>query len=231
MDALMLHADRAQTALVHAGREPWVASPQAGVQRRLLERIGGEVATASSIVRYLPGSRFSAHSHELGEEYMVLEGTFSDEQGHYPAGTYVRNPPGSRHAPFSAAGCVIFVKLRQMASHDTLSLRVFVADRRWVSTQARGHQRCKLLNRNGVSVQLERLDAGAATAPVRAVGGEEVLVIEGSVRLLDNERTSLDRWSWLRRADTSRAGFSSKGGALLWIKRGHLATTPNEGRG
>ena len=114
---------------------------QAGVQRRLLERNGGEVAIASSIVRYLPGSRFCAHSHELGEEYMVLK------------------------------------------------------------------------------------------SPVRAVGGEEVLVIEGSVRLLDNERTSLDRWSWLRRADTSRAGFSSKGGALLWIKRGHLATTPNEGRG
>ena len=115
MNDVMLHADRSLPALVHGDSVLWRESPQTGVDRRLLERAGGEVARASSIVRYAPGSSFAAHSHELGEEFLVLEGVFSDEHGDYPSGTYVRNPPGSRHSQFSKMGCIIFVKLRQMA--------------------------------------------------------------------------------------------------------------------
>ena len=101
MQEMNVHADRSQRALVQASRLPWLPSPEPGVERRILERSGGEVALASSIVRYRAGSRFHAHTHALGEEFLVLEGTFSDERGHYPVGTYVRNPPGSAHAPFS----------------------------------------------------------------------------------------------------------------------------------
>lgn len=78
----------------------------------------GEVARATSIVRYSPGSRFSPHEHGGGEEFLVLEGVFSDEHGDDGPGTYVRNPVGSAHAPFSAAGCTILVKLRQMDPAD-----------------------------------------------------------------------------------------------------------------
>ena len=96
----------------------WVVSPGEGVERKMLERDGGEVARATSIVRYAPGSSFAEHVHERGEEFLVLEGTFQDEHGDYPAGTYVRSPPGSRHRPFSANGCTIFVKLRQFSEGD-----------------------------------------------------------------------------------------------------------------
>ncbi len=44
----------------------------------------------------------------------MLEGVFSDESGDYPAGTYIMNPPGSSHAPFSDSGCTLFVKLRHL---------------------------------------------------------------------------------------------------------------------
>ena len=131
MRQMTINADRSRPALVHASRLPWVPSPEPGVERRLLERNGGEVAVASSIVRYRAGSRFAAHTHALGEEFLVLEGTFSDEHGHYPAGAYVRNPPGTSHAPFSEDGCVIFVKLRQMAPDDTDRARVLKRDRIW----------------------------------------------------------------------------------------------------
>src|SRR3546814_19803143 len=70
----------------------WRPSPMPGVDRRMLDRIGGEVARATSIVRYAPASHFSAHNHDGGEEFIVLEGIFQDEHGDYPAGTYVRNP-------------------------------------------------------------------------------------------------------------------------------------------
>jgi anti-sigma factor ChrR (cupin superfamily) len=113
-----LHADLSQRAVLDSSTLPWTASPMAGVERRMLDRCDDEVARATSIVRYVPGGRFERHSHGGGEEILVLEGTFSDEQGDYPAGTYLRNPGGSSHAPFSEEGCTLLVKLHQMHPAD-----------------------------------------------------------------------------------------------------------------
>jgi anti-sigma factor ChrR (cupin superfamily) len=99
-----LHADLEQRVTLDIAALPWTPSPMAGVERRMLDRRGGEVARATSIVRYAPGSRFERHSHGGGEEILVLEGTFSDALGHYPAGTYLRNPAGSAHRPSSESG-------------------------------------------------------------------------------------------------------------------------------
>ena len=118
-----LNADFSQRVAVHAARLPWVASPIAGVDRRMLDRIGEEVARATSIVRYAPASRFSAHTHGGGEEFLVLDGVFQDEHGDYPAGSYVRNPPTSRHTPGSASGCILFVKLWQFDLEDRTKVR------------------------------------------------------------------------------------------------------------
>src|SRR4051812_48642853 len=111
---MLVHADFSQRVVIATDGLPWVASPLAGVERRMLDRIGDEVARATSLVRYARRSCFSPHEHTLGEEFLVLDGVFSDEHGDYPKGTYVRNPPGSRHKPHTADGCTIFVKLRQM---------------------------------------------------------------------------------------------------------------------
>jgi anti-sigma factor ChrR (cupin superfamily) len=110
----LVNADFAQRVVIATDTMPWIPSPQAGVERRLLDRIGGEVARATSLVRYAPVSAFPAHSHALGEEFLLLSGAFSDERGDYAAGTYVRNPPRSRHTPRTAPGCTILLKLRQM---------------------------------------------------------------------------------------------------------------------
>ena len=108
-----LNADFSQRAVVHAARLGWTPSPIAGVERRMLDRIGEEVARATSIVRYAPHSRFSSHTHGGGEEFLVLDGVFQDEHGDFPAGSYIRNPPTSSHTPGSVPGCTIFVKLWQ----------------------------------------------------------------------------------------------------------------------
>ena len=111
----LINADFRQRVVIDTQAQAWIASPEPGVDRQPLDRIGGEQARATSLVRYAAGSNFSAHQHGGGEEFLVLDGTFSDEHGDYPAGTYVRNPPGSRHRPFSREGCTLFVKLRQFA--------------------------------------------------------------------------------------------------------------------
>src|ERR1700745_2982788 len=109
-----LNSDFNARAAVHSARLDWTPSPIPGVDRRMLDRIGEGLARATSIVRYAPLSHFSPHTHGGGEEFLVLDGVFQDEHGDYPPGTYVRNPPTSRHTPGSAPGRVLFVKLWQL---------------------------------------------------------------------------------------------------------------------
>ena len=223
MDPTLVRADRTTEAIVHASRMQWIASPEAGVERRPLERIGGEVAIASTIVRYRPHSRFPRHVHEAGEEFLVLEGEFRDEHGRYPAGTYVRNPPGSAHAPFSDTGCVIFVKLRQMRPDDTLTLRTSFAELEWAPSGDAGIARAPLCAVGGTTVRMERFGAGARRAPREIEGGEELLVVGGSLQLPARRGTVLQGWDWLRNPGRRSVEIVSPDGALVWRKTGHLA--------
>ena len=134
----MIRADFNERVVVATRDQPWVPSPQAGVDRRMLDRIGGEVARATSVVRYAPHSRFPPHRHDGGEEFLVLDGVFSDEHGDYPAGTYVRNPPGSAHAPRTAGGCTIFVKLRQMRPDGRRQVVIRTNDAAWPASDSFG---------------------------------------------------------------------------------------------
>ena len=117
-----IHNDFSERIVLQADQLKWHASPIQGVERQMLDRDGEEVARATSVVRYAPNTEFTSHTHNGGEEILVLDGCFSDERGDYPAGTYLRNPPGSQHAPFSTEGCTLFVKLRQIAQTDSQEL-------------------------------------------------------------------------------------------------------------
>jgi anti-sigma factor ChrR (cupin superfamily) len=119
---MLINDDLTQSALVQAGHLAWIPSPAVGVDRKMLYRVGGEVARATSLVRYAPGSAFPAHVHSGGEEILVLEGIFQDEHDDFPAGSYFRNPPGTSHSPASAEGCTIFVRLWQYREGDDVQI-------------------------------------------------------------------------------------------------------------
>ena len=133
----MLNLDFQQRVVINTSEQDWIDSPSAGVKRKLLEREEAERGRATSIVEYKPGASFNTHSHPLGEEILVLSGVFSDEYGDYPAGTYLRNPPGSSHAPFSKEGCVLLVKLHQFQQDDTATVRVNTQQTDWLAGQGR----------------------------------------------------------------------------------------------
>lgn len=220
-----LNADHARVAWVQAAHSPWVPSPAPGVQRRLLERNGGEEARATSIVRYAAGSSFTPHEHPAGEEFLVLCGVFSDEHGDYPAMTYVRNPPGSRHQPFSAEGCTIFVKLRQMRSSPTHS-RVLCppGDWRW-QVVANGAVAAELYQDECEQVQLLRLGVGAAVDLGHEQTMSEALVLEGH-GLWHHDTTQQEAaqpWSWWRLPRRGRATLVAHTPMLLWTKH-HAAS-------
>ena len=97
--------------------QDWVQSPMTGVHRYLLDRVGGEIARATSLVRWAPNTQFSSHAHPGDEEIFVLEGMFRDEHGEYPAGSWLRNPRWSRHTPFMGPeGALIYVKVGHLGA-------------------------------------------------------------------------------------------------------------------
>lgn len=217
---ISLNADFDQRVAISTDTLAWASSPVPGVFRRPLDRIGGEVARATSIVRFDPGSSFPAHEHGLGEEFLVLEGVFSDEEGDYPAGSYVRNPPGSRHAPHSNSGCTIFVKLRQMARDERMRLVVDTRTAPWDVERVPGLERMHLFTSvGGEDVGLERLCAGASVMP-SAAGGEEILLLNGD---LWDENGPHGIGTWIRNPVGYLRQRHSRSGALYWVKRGHLA--------
>jgi hypothetical protein len=132
-----LNADFTKRAVMHGAAMPWQASPIPGVERKMLDRIGDEVARATTIVRYAPKSHFSSHTHGGGEEFLVLEGVFQDEHGDYPVGTYVRNPPASHHTPASATGCIILVKLWQFTPEDRTQIVIDTTRQQYKADLAR----------------------------------------------------------------------------------------------
>ena len=219
-----LHSDFSQRVLVHSADRPWQHSPSAGVDRRMLERIGEEVARATTIVRFAPGHSFSPHTHSGGEEYVVLEGVFQDEHGDYPAGNYVRNPPTSRHTPRSDAGCTILVKLWQFDPDDRTQ---FSKDMSEGLAPFSDGVRSAVLHRDArETVRNFELDPGAALQ-VDELGGIEVFVLSGE---LMEGGESLRQGSWLRLPEKQIfAAQAGQGGAKLWMKTGHLrfVTTPS----
>ncbi|MBY0226827.1 MAG: cupin domain-containing protein [Hyphomicrobium sp.] len=221
------NADLKVRAAVHAAQLPWQASPLPGVERRILDRIGGEVARATSIVRYEAGSSFAPHVHTGGEEFFVLEGTFQDEHGDFPAGSYVRNPPSTSHTPRSDAGCTIFVKLWQYDMEDRTHVRVDTSKMAFVpDCERKGVEIMPLFNDGREDVRLEtwRPNAKVEFSPVF---GAEILVLEGSF-VEQNERFA--RLSWLRVPPGGTVSATAgPRGAKLWVKLDHLhAAVPKE---
>lgn len=215
-----INAQFDQPVFVHSDQLDWSPSPMAGVDRRMLDRIGDEVARATSIVRYAEGSSFSEHTHSGGEEFIVLDGVFQDEHGDYPAGTYIRNPVGTHHIPGSAPGCTIFVKLWQFDPADQEQIAVDLNALELSPEPDRPGVSCAVLaERDYEQVALEGWEADAAVS-LTDEGGFELLILEGSLR---HDGQEYARHDWIRWPARKTAEFvAGKSGARIWIKRGHL---------
>ncbi len=216
---MKLNTDLSQRVVLRSTELPWQPSPVAGIQRRLLARDGGEDAVATSIVRYAPGSVFPAHAHPQGEEIIVLEGEFADEQGTYPAGSYIKNPPQSQHAPRSETGCTLFVKLRQLDDHDSERVVVRPSDRQWHPGMVRGLEVLALSHFGAVHTALVKWAPGTFFNKHQHFGGEEIFVLQGTFQ---DEQGSYPSGTWLRSPHLSSHQPYSELGCLIFVKVGHL---------
>jgi anti-sigma factor ChrR (cupin superfamily) len=219
---LRLNANFGERVVVCPEDYRWVDSPMPGVERMMLDRIGDEVARATSLVRYAPNSTFSQHVHTGGEEYFVLEGEFGDEHGRYPVGTYVRNPVGSAHTPrIGEQGCLIFVKLQQFEKEDQRQCVIDTRNAEWSPGLVDGLEVLSLHEYAGEHVALVRWAPNTEFQQHWHRGGEEILVIDGE---FCDEHGRYPAGSWIRNPDQSQhAPFTGDQGALIYVKVGHLS--------
>ncbi|MGR5091984.1 cupin domain-containing protein [Vibrio maritimus] len=220
MDTL-INADFDKRVVIRPEDYQWVDSPMPGVERMRLDRIGDEVARATSLVRYQPNSEFSPHTHGGGEEFFVLEGVFSDEHGDYPAGTYVRNPIGTAHTPkIGPEGATIFVKLQQFKAEDQLQFSIDTHSQPWYQGLVVGLTVMPLHEFEAEHVALVKWAPNTQFNAHQHLGGEEILVLEGTFY---DEHGVYPKGTWIRSPHGSKhTPYTKEDGALIYVKTGHL---------
>ncbi|WP_066961275.1 cupin domain-containing protein [Microbulbifer sp. Q7] len=221
--ATKINADFNERVVIRPDQYQWVDSPMPGVERMMLDRIGDEVARATSIVRYQPFSEFSPHEHSGGEEFFVLDGVFSDEHQDYGKGSYVRNPIGTAHTPrIGKEGATIFVKLHQFDQADTQQKVIDTNTQPWLPGLVDGLQVMPLHEFQGEHVALVKWAPNTRFNPHQHWGGEEIFVLEGTFH---DEHGSYPKGSWLRSPHLSQhTPFTKEDGALIYVKTGHLTS-------
>lgn len=213
-----LNLDFSLAVCSHAEEQKWIESPADGVSRIPLEKEFEESGHTTSFVVFSPGSSFPRHVHTMGEEIMVLEGVFSDESGDYPAGTYLRNPPGSAHSPFTKNGCKLFVKLDQFNESDNKQVTIRPEDRIW----HQGHGNLKVLSLHEFETEhtaLVHWPANEKFIQHQHWGGEEIVVLEGE---FCDENGRYAQGSWLRSPHLSKHTPYVEQETLIFVKTGHL---------
>jgi anti-sigma factor ChrR (cupin superfamily) len=218
VDNLRLNMDFEKPVCMVPDQFEWIASPADGVSRVPLERISAESGHKTSFVKFKPDSFFPTHSHPHGEEIYVLDGVFSDQYGDYPAGTYIRNPPGTSHQPFTREGCTLFVKLDQFEPDDTEPVVLRPQDQQW--RPGIGKLRVAALHSHGTqSTALVSWPAKEVFQPHVHWGGEEIVVLKGE---FTDEFGQYPAGSWVRSPHLSEHFPRVEEETLILVKVGHL---------
>jgi anti-sigma factor ChrR (cupin superfamily) len=216
----LINEDLARRVVLDSDAMQWTASPQPGVDRKVLESLDPKTERVTTIVRFAPDSYFPEHGHDGGEEFIVLEGVFSDEDGDYPAGSYVRNPPGSSHKPFTREGCTILVKLWQFGEDDLAAVRIDTNSVQWYPGLVDGLSVLPLHEHDGVNTALVSWDPHTRFNPHSHPGGEEILVLKG---MFCDEFGEYRKGTWIRNPRDSRhRPFTGEEGALIYVRVGQL---------
>ncbi|WAJ70020.1 cupin domain-containing protein [Catenovulum adriaticum] len=216
----MFNMNFSKRCVINTAEQHWQPSPANGVWRKPLAREQAEQGHATSIVKYEAGTSFKPHKHPKGEEIFVLEGVFSDENGNYPAGTYLRNPQGSSHAPFSKEGCIIFVKLCQFHPEDKQQVVINTSLQNWQPGQGQ-LQVMPLHSYATEHTALVKWPAGEKFKPHTHFGGEEILVLSGT---FCDEYAHYPAGSWIRSPHLSSHRPFVEQDTIIWVKTGHLIT-------
>ncbi len=219
-NAINLNMDFSKKIQLNTSEMDWQNSPSPDVLRKPLSRANQESGHATSIVKYKPGAKFNQHYHKKGEEIFVLEGTFSDEYGDYPKGTYLRNPDGTFHSPFSKDGCILFVKLAQFQQDDKQQLVINTQSQTWLDGIG-GLKVMPLHSHVHEHTALVKWPKNEQFHAHNHFGGEEIFVLQGTFQ---DQFGVYPKGTWIRSPHNSQHKPFVEEDTVIWVKTGHLMT-------
>lgn len=217
-----INGDLSRAAVVDTAAMGWTASPTGSVWRKRVHLVGApESGQVTTVVRFEADSQFPEHGHPEGEEILVLDGVFSDHTGDYGAGTFLLNPEGFRHAPFSKPGCLLFVKLRQAPGRDRTQVALDTERLAWQRGDRSGVEYKTLYEQSGFAdvMTLQRWAPGTDLGAVDYPQGVELFVIDGA---FSDENGTYSAGCWLRLPAGGAHEPRTAGGCTLYIKRSGL---------
>lgn len=100
--------ERQHTVLQH-GDLAWQSTAIAGVSRKPLYQQDG-FSDVTCLEWWDLGTKLPCYEYEEGAELFVLKDRFTDENGFYDEGSWLRMPKGSKHTPHTAEGCTLYIK-------------------------------------------------------------------------------------------------------------------------
>lgn len=218
-----LNGDLSVRVSVDTEKMDWSPSPSGTVWRKRVHLVGPpESGQVTSVVRYDAGASFPEHDHPGGEEILVLDGVFSDEHGDWPAGTYLLNPEGFSHTPFSKDGCTLFVKLRQFPGAHREHIALQTRDQEWTGSVRKIASWKKLYAQEPFTdfMRLEAWDAPAELGQINFPQGAELFVLKGE---FSDDLGRYGTFCWLRIPVGGSITPTSNEYCELYIKEGGFA--------
>lgn len=220
----ILNGNMSKYVSVDTNSMKWQESPSGTVWRKRLHLVGpSEAGQVTSLVMYEANADFHAHAHPGGEEILVLGGTFSDERGDFTAGTYLLNPEGYEHTPFSKEGGLIFVKLRQYPGDSRSQIVVESQKKEWIESTVPEISIKMLYSEHGYpeETSLQKWGSGASPGKLSYPGGAEILILKGSIQ---DEFGSHGEMTWLRYPTGVEHTPVTTEGCEVYIKRGGVSS-------
>ncbi len=215
---MKINSDLSQRVVIQPSTLPWITSPSAGVQYRVLECGDDDRSRATSIIQYSPGASLNSIC-EFGEEIVVLDGVLSDASVKYSKGDYIKSPPGSSHAYESESGCLLFVKRQHLEIEDDQCMLVHTASHPWYQGLVDGLSVMPLSEFGTQHTALVRWAPGTRFNAHRHYGGEEIYVLDG---VFEDEFGAYPAGTWMRSPHLSAHCPYSLAGCTILVKTGHL---------
>ena len=232
-----LHDDMSVRVVGLPDDADWRPTRHAGLEMRVLERLGGDAPRISAQLRLAAGASSAALGHEAGLELLVQRGEIEALDSVWPAGLYVRLPVGGAERldrlvlgadddADASPGALLYVASGHIAAEDTEQRRIDTREEsRWLPGPVTGTEVQPLHGHGSANVMLIRWRGAVAFRPRLDPLGEEVLVLRGC---LHDAGGDYPAGSWIRNPVPAWQSWSGDPGTLIHYKSGHFASPPGE---
>ena len=204
-----MNSDYEKRALIDTNTIQWQETQVKNVFKKILAIKDKE---ETSFIKLKEGSVLNQEQKINSVEIFVLEGTYINEYGKYPQGTYLRLPLENEALVKSDKGCVIFRKTNFFTDNEKLIIDTNASA--WL--QGQGNLEVKPLHNQTALVKWPKNER---FIPHKHWGGEEVVVLHG---VFIDEYGEYPKGSWIRSPHLSEHFPYVNEETIIFVKTGHM---------